>query len=104
MKKSVKQREFTPEELKLLGNDVYVEFLDAPASDIILTPDMAKDLPVRGRVLQVGPGRVARDGFIVRSSVERGDIIQFYFGAVRAYYPDRQHGIVADKNILALLQ
>lgn len=97
-----------------MGTDVYVEFSDNDFSKWIIRPDCAidpggtmiplKELPVRGRVLAVGPGRFTRFGILQKPSVAKDSVIQFYFGAVKAYYPDQKRGILEDKHILAVLE
>lgn len=94
----VRQPVMTP-----MRDDVCVEILDAPLSDILVIPDAYKELPVRGRVLAVGPGRVNRYGIRVLPDVVAGEVIQFYFGGIEAYYPDRKHAIVKHSNIQAVI-
>jgi hypothetical protein len=73
---------------------VHVEILDALPSDIIYIPEAYRDMPVRGRVLNVGPKQF---------DVKSGDVVQFHFGGVEAYYPDSKHGVVEGKALQAVI-
>ena len=95
---------------KLLRDDVYVEIVDAPESDIIKKPDWNSsfntdpDTPVRGRVLKTGKGKTVKSGRFLSPSVKAGDLIHFYFGAVELYYPDRKHAVINHDLIQAVLE
>lgn len=43
----------------------------------IIVPDAAKEKPVRGEVLAVGPGRVTEDGRRVEPDVRPGDVVVY---------------------------
>ena len=43
----------------------------------IIIPDTAKEKPVEGEVLAVGPGRVQRDGSVRPLDVKKGDRVLF---------------------------
>ena len=88
---------------KLLRDDVYVQFVAAGPSMTIIKPgwdpfwngEPIPDMPVRGKVLLVSPDQL---------DVKVGDVIQFYFGAVEAYYPDRKCGIVNGRQIHGVIE
>lgn len=97
-------------EIRLLRDDVYVELVDVVESDIIVKPDwnpswaVSPDMPVRGRVLAVGSGRITRQGAFWPQCVQVGDLIHFHFGGVELYYPDRRHAVVSGKSIAAVFE
>lgn len=94
------------ESIELLRDDVYVELIDAPASDIIITPDIAKGLPVRGKIIATGPGRKSpKDGRFLPMDVAPGDLVQFHFGALEHFWPDHQkeRGILKAQHIQAVI-
>jgi len=66
-------------EFKPLNDRILVERVEEPtttASGIII-PDTAKEKPLRGKVLAVGPGRSADDGSLTPLAVQVGDTIVF---------------------------
>ena len=66
-------------EFKPLNDRILVERVEEPtttASGIII-PDTAKEKPLRGKVLAVGPGRSADDGTPTPLAVKVGDTIVF---------------------------
>jgi hypothetical protein len=85
-----------------MRDDVYVEFIDVPISSIIAKPDwnaafaqlsnVSPDMPVRGKVLAVGPQQW---------DVQCGDVIQFHFAGVE--YQKEGRAIVKSKYIEAVL-
>jgi len=88
-----------------LRDDVFVEIEEAPESQIILKGHYNQennDVPVRGRVLAVGPGRRLKSGARVLPAVRVGDRIQFYMGGVDLL-GDRRYGIVQGHRIQAVL-
>ena len=89
--------------MKPMRDDVLVEILDVPVSEWLIVPDAYKDTPVRGKVLATGPGRRASTGKVIPCDVEPGEVIQFHFGAILAYYPDRQHALIEGVAIQAVL-
>lgn len=50
---------------------------DDMSSGGVFIPDTAKDKPVKGRVLFVGPGARTSDGKIMPPSVKSGDIVVY---------------------------
>lgn len=92
--------------IALLRDDVLVEILDTPVSSVIVAPDRRDDVPVRGKVLKVGPGRKAKDGSRMPNLVAPGEVIQFYFGGISLYpyAPDRTKAIVEARHVQCVLE
>jgi chaperonin GroES len=65
--------------LKPLHDKVVVERLEAEAksSGGIIIPDSAKEKPMRGTVIAVGPGRVLENGEVKALEVKKGDKVLF---------------------------
>src|SRR5689334_11483273 len=61
--------------IKPLHEKVVVERMDAEtkSSGGILIPDTAKEKPMRGTVIAVGPGRVLESGEVKPLDVKKGD-------------------------------
>ena len=92
--KTVRDLSARPALVQPLRDLVYVKILDVLWSDTIIIFERDKRMPVRGKVLSVGAKQ---------KSVKPGVTIQFYFGGMELYYPDRQHGFVSSQNVLAVL-
>jgi chaperonin GroES len=65
--------------LKPLGDRIVVKRFAAQEKTAggILLPDTAKDKPQKGEVLEVGPGRLLKDGSRRPLQVKKGDVILF---------------------------
>ena len=50
---------------------------DSKTSGGIIIPDTAKEKPMQGKVINVGPGARGQDGKIVPMDVKKGDTILF---------------------------
>lgn len=81
--------------LQPLRDDVFVEILDVLPSDLIIIPDAYKDLPVRGKVLSLGPKQ---------QDIKTGEVVQFHFGGVEAYYPNKKHALVRGRHVQLVLE
>ncbi len=67
----------------------------------IVLPDTAKEKPQRGVVEAVGPGRLAKNGERVPSSVKKGDTIMYgkYAGS-DIKVGDKEYKIVKENELL----
>ena len=66
-------------DFKPLNDRILVDRVEEPtmtASGIVI-PDTAKEKPLRGSVLAVGPGKVAEDGAVMPMAVSVGDTVIF---------------------------
>ena len=65
--------------IKPLNEKVVVERMDAETKSAggILIPDTAKEKPMRGTVIAVGPGRVLDSGEVKALDVKKGDKVLF---------------------------
>ena len=65
--------------IKPLHEKVVVERMDAETKSAggILIPDTAKEKPMRGTVIAVGPGRVLDSGEVKALDVKKGDKVLF---------------------------
>jgi chaperonin GroES len=66
-------------EFKPLNDRILVERVEEPTttSSGIIIPDSAKEKPLCGSVLAVGPGRTSDDGTVTPLAVSVGDTIVF---------------------------
>jgi len=65
--------------VKPLADRVVVKPLEAEEvkKGGIIIPDTAKEKPMQGEVIEVGPGRRADDGSIIAAEVKKGDRILY---------------------------
>jgi chaperonin GroES len=70
----------------------------------IIIPDTAKEKPVEGEVVAVGPGRVQKDGKVRPLDVKKGDRILFakYSGS-DVKLDGQEHLIMREEDILAVI-
>ena len=93
-------------QIRPLGDRVVVRALakeEVTKSGIVL-PDTAKEKPQEGKVVAVGPGRVAEDGKRVPMEVKEGDTVIFakYAGS-EVKLDEVEYLILGEKDILAVL-
>lgn len=72
----------------------------------IVIPDMGKERPEMGRVLQIGPGRMSENGtmMLVRSC-KVGDIVLVpKIGTLRIDFEGDEYFIAQDREILAVIE
>jgi chaperonin GroES len=73
----------------------------------ILLPDTAKNKPQRGEVLEVGPGRLLKDGTRRALQVKKGDVILFTSWAGDEF-KDRGRAdeilLMREEDVLAVLE
>lgn len=68
-------------------------------------PDTAKEKPQRGKVVEVGPGRVTKDGKREPMEVKVGDTILFekYSGS-KIKIDDEEYLIIREEDILGIIE
>lgn len=68
----------------------------------IIVPDMGKERPEIGEVVQVGPGRVSEFGTAVPVTAQIGDtVIVPKIGTLKIDFEGEEYYIVQDREILA---
>ena len=93
--------------LKPLGDRVLVQPMkeeEVRKSGIII-PDSAKEKPVEGSVVAVGPGRTKEDGAIVPISVKIGDkVIYGKYAGTELKYNDEDYLLLREDDLLGVIQ
>jgi len=70
----------------------------------IIIPDTAKEKPVEGSVVAVGPGRVKDDGNIQPMSVKVGDkVIYGKYAGTEIKYDDVEYLLLREDDILGVI-
>ncbi|RJQ30928.1 MAG: co-chaperone GroES [Actinobacteria bacterium] len=92
--------------LKPLGDRVVIKRLEAEEktkSGIVL-PETAKEKPLQGEVISIGPGRI-EDGKRVAPEVKVGDkVIYREYGGTDVKVGDQEYLVLEEKDILAIVQ
>jgi chaperonin GroES len=92
--------------IKPLHEKVLVERMDAETKSAggILIPDTAKEKPMRGTVIAVGPGRVLESGEVKALDVKKGDKVLFggYAGS-EVKLDGKDYLIVSESEIFAVI-
>ena len=70
----------------------------------IFIPDTAKEKPVLGEVVAVGPGRMSEEGKQVPMTVKKGDIVLFTKYVGNEVPGDDNMVIMSEDNILATVK
>jgi chaperonin GroES len=92
--------------IKPLHDKVVVERMQAESKSAggILIPDSAKEKPMRGVVMAVGPGRVLENGEVKALDVKQGDKVLFggYSGS-EVKHEGKNYLIVNESEIYAVI-
>lgn len=92
--------------IKPLGDRVLVEALDAKevSKSGIIIPDTAKERPMEGRVIAVGPGRLSDEGNRISPEVKKGDTVLYgKYSGTEVKIDGKEYLILRETDILAVL-
>ncbi|MDO9172183.1 MAG: co-chaperone GroES [bacterium] len=91
--------------IKPLADRVIVEPMEAETmKGGIIIPDTAKEKPQRGKIVAVGPGRVAEDGKRVAPEVKKGDVVLYgKYSGTEVTVGDKDYLILREGDVLAIL-
>lgn len=71
----------------------------------IVLPDSAKEKPLRGEVVAVGPGRILKSGKRLEPSVKVGDVVMFgRYSGTDVKVEGVEHKIVREAELLARIE
>ncbi|MDY7002177.1 MAG: co-chaperone GroES [Thermodesulfobacteriota bacterium] len=71
----------------------------------IIIPDTAKEKPMKGAVMSVGPGKVGDDGKRVKLEVKRGDLVLFNkYAGTEISIDGVEHLVMREDDILAVIE
>ena len=71
----------------------------------IVVPDMGKEMPHIGTIIDVGPGRLNDDGKLIPTTFKVGDkVILPKIGPVRVEYDGVEYLVTGENNVLALIE
>lgn len=93
--------------LKPLGDRLIVEPIEQEemtASGIVL-PETAKEKPMQGKVLAVGPGARKEDGSRVTMDVNQGDTVLYAkYAGTEVKIENKKYLILKETDVLAIVQ
>lgn len=70
----------------------------------IIVPDTAKEKPQQGKIVAVGPGRVADDGKRIKIEVKKGDKVLFgKYAGTEISVGNEEYLILREDDILAII-
>jgi chaperonin GroES len=93
--------------IKAVFNNIVVKNEDSSEKfyGSIVVPDMGKEMPHIGTIIDVGPGRTNDDGKLIPSTFKVGDkVILPKIGPVRVEYDGVEYLVTGENNVLALIQ
>lgn len=93
--------------LSPLSDRVIVKALEAEEKTKggIILPDTAKEKPIEGTVIAVGPGRVTEDGKNVPMSVKEGDKVLYgKYGGTEIVFEGEEYLIMRESDIFAVVK
>ncbi len=71
----------------------------------IVVPDMGKEMPHIGTIIDVGPGRINDSGTLIPTTFKVGQkVILPKIGPVRVEYDGVEYLVTGENNVLALIE
>ena len=93
--------------IRPLGDKVLVQRLEAETKTAggIVLPDTAKEKPQRGKVVNVGKGKVLDDGTVRKMQVKKGDMVLFTsYAGTEVKIGGKEHLIMSESDIMAIIE
>jgi len=97
--------------IKPLGDRVLVEPLSDEEREkttklgIVIPDTVEKEKSEKGKIINVGPGRMTDEGKLIPLSVKKGQIVVFSkYGPDEIKVGDKEYYIIKEENILAVLE
>jgi len=83
---------------------VHPEEREEVTSSGLVLPDTAKEKPMEGKVVAVGPGRVSDSGDRQDMEVEEGQVVLFAkYAGTEVKLGDEEYLIISEKDVLAIM-
>jgi len=71
----------------------------------IIIPDSAKEKPMQGKIIAVGPGKYDDNGKLIQMNVKKGDLILLpKYGGTEVKINDQEYQIVREDDILGIVE
>ena len=83
---------------------VYPEEREELTRSGLVLPDTAKEKPMEGKVVAVGPGRVLDSGERQNMEVQEGQVVLFAkYAGTEIKLEDTEYLIISEKDVLAIM-
>ncbi|UCC43741.1 MAG: co-chaperone GroES [Candidatus Zixiibacteriota bacterium] len=70
----------------------------------IIIPDTAKEKPMQGEIIEIGPGRTTDDGKLVNMSVKKGDRVLYgKYSGTEVSIDNEEYLIMRESDIFAIV-
>ena len=92
--------------LKPLADRVVIKPMEAEEKTKggIILPDTAKEKPIEGTIVAVGPGKVADDGKLVKPEVKEGDKVLYgKYSGTEVVVDGEEYLIMRETDIFAIV-
>jgi len=71
----------------------------------IIIPDTAKEKPMQGEIIEIGPGRMTDDGKKIPPEVKKGDRVLYgKYSGTEVSIADEEYLIMRESDIFAIIQ
>ncbi|MHC4212368.1 MAG: co-chaperone GroES [Planctomycetota bacterium] len=93
--------------IRPLADKVLVERLEAATTTAggIVLPDSAKEKPQRGKIVNVGTGKLLDDGTVREMQVKKGDTVLFTsYAGTEIKAGGKEYMIMEESDILAIIE
>jgi chaperonin GroES len=71
----------------------------------IIIPDSAKEKPMEGKVIEVGPGKRDDEGNLIPMNVKKGDrVLMPKYGGTEVKIEDKEYQIIREEDLLGVVQ
>ena len=90
-----------------LADNVLIERLEAETktSGGIVLPDTAKEKPQRGKVVNVGKGKILEDGTVRKMQLKKGDLVLFRsYAGTDLKIGDKEYLMMSESDVLAIIE
>jgi chaperonin GroES len=93
--------------IRPLADKVLVQRLEAETTTVggIVLPDSAKEKPQRGKIVNVGTGKLLDDGSRRKMQVKKGDVVLFSsYAGTEVKAAGKDYLIMDEENIMAVIE
>ena len=90
-----------------LADNVLIERLEAETKTAggIVLPDTAKEKPQRGKVVNVGKGKILEDGTVRKMQLKKGDLVLFRsYAGTDLKIGDKEYLMMSESDVLAIIE
>ncbi|MHC4086863.1 MAG: co-chaperone GroES [Planctomycetota bacterium] len=93
--------------IRPLADKVLVQRLEAETKTAggIVLPDSAKEKPQKGKIVNVGEGKLLDDGTVRKVQVKKGDIVLFTsYAGTEIKIESKEYLIMDESDIMAIIE